>query len=300
MPSARPMLRHRQVEADGLNLHAVEGGPVTAPPVVLLHGWPEDASAFEPIMHTLAPDAHVVALDLPGVGGSELPAPSNDKRTLAQIVNYAIESMQLQGVTLVGHDVGGMVTYAYLREFPDELARAVIMDTVIPGVEPWSEIEHNPDIWHFGFHSVPSLPERLVSGRQSAYFGFFYDALAARPRALDEATRIRHVEAYVRPIALHTGFEWYRAFPRDEADNRQAEGRPVGTPLLYLRGDHDPGLDVDRYVDGLRAAGVAHVEGGVIPGSGHFAPEEQPDAVASALRAFMHEGNGNGNGNGVA
>jgi pimeloyl-ACP methyl ester carboxylesterase len=284
------MLRHRQVHADGLALHAVESGPAGAPAVVLLHGWPEDASAFEPVMHTLALDAHVVALDLPGVGGSETPAPSNDKRTLAQYVHLAVEAMHLEHVTLVGHDVGGMVTYAYLREFPHDLARAVIMDTVIPGVEPWSEIEHNPDIWHFGFHAVPALPERLVSGRQAAYFGFFYDALAARPLAIDQATRIRHVEAYVRPLALHTGFEWYRAFPRDEEDNRRALGQPVRTPLLYLRGDHDPGLDVDRYVEGLRSAGVTDVAGAVIAGSGHFAPEEQPAAVAATLKRFIAEG----------
>jgi len=286
----RPMLRHRQVQADGIGIHAIEAGPAWAPAVVLLHGWPEDSSAFEPIMDMLSTDAHVVALDLPGVGGSETPPPSNDKRTLAQFVHMAIQSLQLERVTLVGHDVGGMVTYAYLREYPGELAQAVIMDTVIPGVEPWSEVERNPEIWHFGFHSVPALPERLVRGRQSAYFGFFYDALAARPRAIPEAQRIRHVEAYVRPVALHTGFEWYRAFPKDEEDNRHVEGQPVRTPLLYLRGERDPGLAVDRYVEGLRAAGVTEVRGEVIPGSGHFAPEEQPHAVAAALREFILHG----------
>ena len=57
--------------------------------------------------------------------------------------------------------------------------------------------------------------------------------------------------------------------------------------MLYLRGEAERGIELQRYVDGLREGGLAHVHGGLVPASGHFAPDEQPEAVASALRTFM-------------
>src|SRR6202000_3282971 len=98
-------------------------------------------------------------------------------------------------LTLVGHDVGGMVAYAYLRQYADA-ARIVIMDTVIPGVDPWSEVLANPYLWHFALHSIPVLPETLVQGRQADYFGFFYDVLSADPSRITPQARAEDVAAY--------------------------------------------------------------------------------------------------------
>jgi hypothetical protein len=50
-------------------------------------------------------------------------------------VHGLIESMKLPAVALVGHHVGG---YAYLKAYPDELQKAVIMNVAVPGVDPWS------------------------------------------------------------------------------------------------------------------------------------------------------------------
>jgi pimeloyl-ACP methyl ester carboxylesterase len=81
-------------------------------------------------------------------------------------------------VTLVGHDIGGMVAYAHLRAYQD-LARAVIMDIVVPGVAPWEEFLRQPFLWHFALHAVAGLPERLVQDRQEEYFDYFYTVLPA-------------------------------------------------------------------------------------------------------------------------
>ena len=56
--------------------------------------------------------------------------------------------------------------------------------------------------------------------------------------------------------------------------------------MLYLRGEQEKGIALDDYAEGLRASGLVDVRGGLIAASGHFAPEEQPRAVADALRAF--------------
>ncbi len=147
----------------GLPLHVVEAGESKGSDVLLLHGWPEDWSVFELVMRRLARSGRVAAGDLPGIGGSEQAAPRGDKATLAETIRGVVDGLGLRNVTLVGHDVGGQIAYAYLRAFPMDLAHAVIMNVAIPGVEPWPEVVANPHIWHLGFHAIPDLPEILVS-----------------------------------------------------------------------------------------------------------------------------------------
>ena len=74
-------LQHRQVQAGALEVHVVEGGSTDDPSILFLHGWPQDASAFARVMEALAGEAHVVAIDLPGVGGSAAEAPAGRSST---------------------------------------------------------------------------------------------------------------------------------------------------------------------------------------------------------------------------
>jgi pimeloyl-ACP methyl ester carboxylesterase len=276
----RPRIVGRSIS--GSALHVVEGGRAGAPPIVFLHGWPQSSAAFAPIMRLLGDTAHTFAVDLPGIGGSKTPPRSNDKRTLAGYVHQLIEGLGLRDVTLVGHDVGGMIAFAYVREYP--IARAAILDVVIPGIEPWSKVIANPSVWHFGFHAVANLPETMVSGREAPYFDFFFDAIAASPTAIGAAARATYVAAYATPSALHTGFEWYRAFAQDAKDN--AELHEVMIPVLYVRGDREYG-ELAIYLRGLQQAGFRDVRGAMLTDCGHFSPDEQPQQLANALCEFI-------------
>ncbi len=279
-------LRHRQVGVENVSLHVVEGGdPLRSNGSVLfLHGWPESWAAYELTMHQLADSMHVVAIDLPGIGWSEGKVAANDKVTLARYVNGAISALSLKNVTLVGHDVGGLIAYAYLRAYPGELARAAIMSVAIPGVDPWSAVVANPRLWHFAFHSVPELPEKLVGPQVEAYFSYFYDAFSG-PAGVSDKLRHQFVKAYGRLTALHTGFEWHRALEHDAVENRVMMKRPVTTPVLYVRGEREP-VEIDVYIKGLKAAGLENIEAAIIPNAGHFVPAEQPLELAALLRQF--------------
>lgn len=174
------ILRHRQLLAESIYVHAVEGGEAGKPAILFLHGWPQNWCAFERVMASLSKEAHVIALDLPGIGDSQKPPASNNKRTLAMYVRAVIKVLAVRSITLVGHDIGGQIVYAYLHECPGELNAVVIMNVAIPGVDPWVEVKRNPHIWHFAFHAVPDLPERLVDGKQAAYFDVFFRAISSR------------------------------------------------------------------------------------------------------------------------
>jgi pimeloyl-ACP methyl ester carboxylesterase len=274
-------------DADGLPIHIVEAGQPGTPAIVLLHGWPQSSVAFELLLPLLSPVAHVVALDLPGIGGSPAAPPAGDKRTIARHVHAAIRALELREVTLVGHDIGAMVAYAYLHAYPRELRAAVLLNIAIPGVDPWSETTHNPNIFHFALHAIPKLPETLIAGRQTPYFDYFYDAISAAPSAITPAHRAAYVAAYSRPAALTAGFDWYRAFAQDEKDNQAVKAARVETPVLYMRGDRERGSPLDAYVEGLCANGLVNVEGRAIPNCAHFSAEEQPAFLAAALLAFI-------------
>lgn len=282
-PSA---FRRRQVAVDNLLVHVVERGDAARPATLFLHGWPQDWSAFEQVMLAMGEGRHLVAIDLPGIGLSEGGLPTNDKRTIARCVRRLVDVLHLNEVTLVGHDTGAQVVFAYLHLFADDLSRAVMMNAAVPGVDPWSQVVRNPKVWHFGFHGVPELPELLVAGHQERYFDHFFNLLSARRDGVTAAARTHYVKAYERPLALRTGFEWYRSFEQDERDNVQTRDHKVDTPVLYLRGQREAGL-VDDYLKGLRAAGLQNVRGGLISNAGHFAPDEQPGAVAEAVGRFI-------------
>ena len=286
--SSPPRLQHRQVHIANQSIHVVEGGAPGRGSILFLHGWPESWFAFEQVMLRLCDRTHVVAIDLPGIGESSGEVIANDKRSLALHIHDLIQELELQDVTLVGHDVGGQIVYAYLHAYPDELKSAAILNVAIPGIEPWSSVVANPRIWHFGFHGVPGLPELLVTGHQAEYFSFFYEALAG-PVGISPRGRKAYAEAYGRPAALLTGFEWYRAFPTDVTDNVEMQDHIVDLPVLYVRGAHEPGR-IEVYLEGLRQGGLTNVQSAIIPNSGHFTPSEQPEALADVLLQFAVSG----------
>ena len=243
-------------------------------------------------MMRLRESAHTIAIDLPGIGMS-MPSPqAHDKRSLARLIKTVIDRLALKNVTLIGHDVGGMIVCAFLHACPNALRQAIIMDTVIPGGAPWDEVVRNPYIWHFAFHSIPDLPEMLVHGKEEAYFDFFYDVITANRNSITEAQRKRYVEAYRTLLALHTGFEWYRAFAQDARDNEAVKGETVTTPVLYVRGDHEGGK-MEEYLEGFRGNGLINVSGHLIEASGHFTIDEQPEAVIKLIADVIRDPNRN-------
>jgi pimeloyl-ACP methyl ester carboxylesterase len=271
------LFRHAHIPVGAGSLHVVEAGDPRGRPYLFLHGWPQSWRSWEEVMALAAPEARAIAIDLPGVGESA-GSGSGSKRQLAAVVRALVAELGLAGLTLVGHDVGGMIAYAYLRQYAGA-ARVVIMDTVIPGVDPWPEVLANPYLWHFALHSVPALPETLVRGRQADYFGFFYDVLSADPSRITPQARAEYVTAYRSDAALTAGFDFYRAFAQDARDNAGfADASATDTPLLYLRGEREGG-DIARYATGFRSAGVTNVVTALVPDAGHFSPDEAPADV---------------------
>jgi pimeloyl-ACP methyl ester carboxylesterase len=282
------MITHTVIKiADG-QIHSALSGTSSNPAILFLHGWPENWKSYEKLIELAGESYFAVAIDLPGIGDSLVPAAPFLKVEIAKLVHKIVETMNLEDLTLVGHDVGGQVAFSYLHEYPNKLRAAVILDVVIPGLRPWDEVLRNPYLWHFAFHSIPRLPEIVVTGKEKEYFEYFYNAIAAHPERITPQAKEAYIQAYSRPDSLTTGFNWYRGFSDDAKYNKMLieQGRTITTPVLYMRGDQSSG-NIDQYAAGFADAGLRNLKTRIVPDSGHFMAEEQPTYVWKSILEFM-------------
>jgi pimeloyl-ACP methyl ester carboxylesterase/ketosteroid isomerase-like protein len=269
-------------KVNGTTLHYVRGG--TGPAVILLHGFPQDWYEFHQVMPRLAKKFTVVAVDLRGMGGSTATAGGYDAANMAEDIHHVAEQFGLEHVYVVGHDLGGMVAYAFVRRYPETLRGAMILDVPLAGIGPWEEIQTLPQVWHIRFHQTPDLPEKLIAGRQAIYFRYFFSG----PQFSD-ADVAHYAESYATPDKLRSIFEFYRAFPEDAKFNEAQRGA-TNVPLLLAAGEKSP---FNRFIPGiaqaLREHGCTNVKTDVIKDSSHYVADEQPGTVAELVEQYATE-----------
>lgn len=266
----------------GLTLHYVRVG--SGPAVILIHGFPLDWFEYHSIMPALAKQFTVIAIDLPGVGGSTGKPGGYDAASIAGDVNQLVQVLKLPRVYVVGHDIGGMMAYAFARRFPEATRGVMILDCPIPGIAGWDDFLGDSGIWHVRFMQVPGLAEKLVPGRQADYFGYFYHFGKFTP---DEVAH--YLKSYATLAQLHAMFEMYRAFPLNAKFNA-AQRTSNAVPLLFAAADGSPFAQLaPKIAEGLRANGWSHVETTIIRNSVHYVVEDQPDAVATLIERYASQ-----------
>lgn len=260
--------------------------------IVLLHGWPQSSHEWRRVMPLLADRFTVIAPDLPGIGGStgadegaSALSTAFEKASLARELHAFVVSLAATRIVLVGHDIGGMVAYAYARLYPDELAGLAIVDVPLPGIAPWDKVKTLPQSWHFGFHRQEPLAEQLVAGRQALYFRYFINSVAVQPAAISDEDVAAYAEAYRSPASLRAGFGFYQAFTEDEVFNAHHR-EELNVPVLLAGADHSMGPAESQLKQGLTALGVQNVRIAVIANSGHWLAEEQPSTLVTVLGTF--------------
>jgi pimeloyl-ACP methyl ester carboxylesterase len=115
------------------------GEPDRRPPLVLLHGLTFDRTSWHPVLAELAtldPGRQVLALDLPGHGGSP-PWPDYDLEPIADAVHRAVADAGLSAPVLAGHSAGGVIATIYAARYP--AAGVVNVDQPLQ-VEPFARL----------------------------------------------------------------------------------------------------------------------------------------------------------------
>lgn len=278
---------HRWTDVQGVRMHSVEGGRAEGPALVLLAGFPQTWWAWRKVMPLLAGRFHVLAIDLPGQGHSERPQGSYDTHTVADLVHNTVKMSGVSHYWLAAHDIGAWVAFSLALRNEEDLLGLALLDAGIPGITLPTSVPTDPErawkTWHFAFHVVPDLPEILLAGREREYVGWFLRAKSLSPGTFEESEVDHYAAALAWDDGLRAGLAYYRdAAESARRNHRSLERQHLALPVLGISSSHG---SIPDMAASLRPW-AEDVTGVVIPGAGHFIPDEQPGAVAAALTAF--------------
>ena len=287
-PPAPAGFRHANARVNGINLHYVTGGQ--GDPVVLLHGFPQTWYEWNRIMPALGQRYTVIVPDLRGGGLSDKPVAANgyDKKLLAEDIHQLVQQLGHSRIKLVGHDIGLMVAYAYASLYPGEVDKLVVLDAPLPGIEPiWSLINQDPRSEHFRSYQQPGYEQTYV-GQERQKLTEFYQRFSADGQVPFTGEELDvFVEAYTGAENLRGGFAWYRGFPTDIVDFGRFSQTKLTMPVLALGGAQASGPIMVPMMQQVALNVTGGSVDGLIPDSGHWVVEENPEVLLRELLAFF-------------
>lgn len=270
-------VEHVDVTVDRARWHVATAGDPGAPPMVLLHGWPEHWWMWREVIGPLAAEHRVYAPDLRGFGWSDAPAGTYSKMGLAADVERLLDVLEIERCVLVGHDWGGFLAWLTAIRAPERLERMVALSIV----HPWFRPEVTLRSFASAYYQLPMITPGINRVAQP-----YVPALIRRFEArgwTEEETRL-YGEQWRRPGHAAAATALYRTFLTRElpamAAGRYANRR-VTVPVVYATGANDPVIGPERirgaeaHCDDLRTE--------VVDGAGHFLPEEQPQRVVDLI-----------------
>jgi pimeloyl-ACP methyl ester carboxylesterase len=261
-------VRHEYLDAGGLRMHVALAGPEDAPPIVLVHGWPQNWWEWRDVIPALAESFRVIVPDLRGHGWSEAPPAGYEKEQLASDLLAALDALGVERVTWIGHDWGGWTGFIAALRSPERFERMLALCIPHPWVAP-----HPRQLLLLGYQGPISLP--------------FVGRRVARPmvRAVLQAGRgsqrlaAADVDLFAEHIPPAATVAMYRTFLTREllplARGRYAEAR-LEVPSTLLVGARDL---VTRGTHGGVVEGQPLLKVGVVDGAAHWLPEQRPDAI---------------------
>lgn len=271
-------------DVGALDLHIQEMG--AGPPVLLLHGWPQDSFSWRKVMPRLADRHRVVAPDLRGFGRSGAPGSGYDGITFGADALALLDALEIERAHVIGHDWGGFAAFGLGIAAPQRVASMVVLNTIPPWLQPSPRLAL--ELWRVWYVILMATAgDRIVRNRPQLIAKMLrgdrvHDDGIAWEDALAYAERLR------RPASARATKLLYRSYLRSFravlVERRFADLR-LRPPTRFVFGTHDFAIS-DRMLDGIeRHCDDIAVER--VPDSGHFIQEEKPELVAERARELF-------------
>ena len=294
------MIEQRKVAlSTGITMNVALAGPEDAPPVILLHGFPESHRTRRSLAPLLSDKLRLIMPDQRGFGDSDRPQQVEAYKTdiLLDDLFALADALEIERFGLVGHDWGGAIAWAAAIKGGPRGARPPIANSPHPLIFQKSLIEHQAQRSASQYMRAFREPgfEKFV---ETIGFDAFFDksfrghvdlaAIPAQERAI-------YIGQWSRGGALTAMLNWYRAsqivvpppgITVDVPDWVLRAFPRIKVPVRVIWGLEDKAL-LPVQLEGIGEIGD-DVEVFPLKGVGHFAPWEAPEEVAEALKPFLH------------
>jgi haloacetate dehalogenase len=286
-----PGFERRRIATSGAEIDLVTGG--SGPPLLLLHGYPQTHVMWRKVAPRLAEEFTLVIPDLRGYGDSSKPPAGEgqinySKRALAQDQVETMRAMGFERFSVAGHDRGARVTHRLVRDHPERIERAALLD-IVPTLYRFETIDQKAATGSFHWFFLiqgGGLPERLIGAEPEFFLRHMLGAWARDPNAFDPEVFAEYLRCFKNPETIRATCDEYRAGAGiDLVHDRADRGCKVATPLLVLWGTRS-GQGSGYDVLSVWREHAENVTGQAIE-SGHFLPEEAPEPTYRALRDFF-------------
>lgn len=285
-----PGLRQGRVEVLGSALAYVRGG--AGPTLLFLHGNPTSSFLWRGVLACLTDAADCVAVDLIGMGRSGKPDLDYGFADHARYLEAFADQLGLRDITVVGHDWGAVLGLDLLRRRPDVVAGIAVCEGHLRPFADWRDMDSgSADL--FSRLREPGTGERLVLEEN-----FFVEQVlpAGMNRVLSPEERAVYREPFPGPDDRKPVLAWARQIPV-AGDPPDVHEIVVANQTTLLRGPArrlllhgTPGSVVPADVVAwcrARSTGLDIVNVGE---GTHFLPEDQPAAIAGAIRSWLSLG----------
>lgn len=284
----------REVRANGIRYAYLERG--TGPLVLLLHGYPDNATSWTHQLEALAAAGYrAVAPFMRGYPPTDVPRSGFfDRATLAVDVKCLIDELDDgEPAFLVGQDWGAAVAYGVLGAFGDRIRRAVILAVPHP-VQIQRTLRRSPKhairSFHWFLFQLPWLPEKLLRARDHAFIEVLWRLWSPR---FDDHAHVADIKRMMaEPFVVEATLAYYRAMVRSKMQDqsaplravRAALDRPIDVPTRVLCGSRDMRKEMlPTQADLFRGP----YEWAVVDGAGHFLHRERPEEVNRSILQWL-------------
>ncbi len=252
--------------------------------VLLISGFPQTRKSWNRLVPLLSPKFQTIPADLPSFGDSGILSAPATTENVARVFHEFVVANLGTPLHVVAHDFGAWVAYSWALLFPADFKSLTLIEAGIPGVTLTNDIQLSDykRKWNFIFQMLPDLPAELTKGKEDIYVGWWFKNKVHNPGAVPAQDVAAYVQAYAREGRMDAAFDYCRKIVEDMEFNKKQFKSKLPIRLLAVGGQYsipNMGEALQPYFENVTSV--------VIPDSGHFVPEEQPEALRKALMAFL-------------
>jgi pimeloyl-ACP methyl ester carboxylesterase len=286
------VLRSGSVSVNGVRLYYWIGGDPAGTPVMLWHGFLGTGYVWRHVAQRLASAGYSVLVpDMRGYGDSDKPegidgydarSLANEARELVRMLNFGSG----KPIIHAAHDMGGLPALIWAADYPDEVARLLYVGApVMLGPELGNILSAAPGAidagsrWWWMLPESDGISEAQIVGREREFLTSMYDRYSVNREAITDLAVTEYLRTFSGREGVLGSLGIHRAAPKSIEQTRPLTAKKLRVPMTAIGGAKGLGSKVGEMArlicDDVKEVIVEH--------SGHFVPEERPDAIVDEI-----------------